>query len=69
MSVPTLRLIEITIAPDGQSKVETQGFTGGECREAGRLIERALGRQVSEQLTAEYYSVDTSQSDQQQENS
>lgn len=65
MSVPTTKMIEITIAPNGQTKVETKGFTGGECREASRLIEQALGRQASEQLTAEYYSVVASQTESQ----
>jgi len=63
-----MKSIEITIAPDGQTKVETKGFQGGECREASRLIERALGQQASEQLTAEFYAVDTSQAESQRQN-
>jgi len=49
------RTIEIIVAPDGQSRVETTGFAGAECREASRFIERALGRQVDETLTSEYH--------------
>ena len=29
-----MRIIEITVDSKGQSKVETRGFRGGECREA-----------------------------------
>lgn len=50
-----MKLIEIIVAPNGQTRVETKGFQGGECREASRLLEQALGRQTSEQPTAEYF--------------
>ena len=43
------QVIEITIAPDGQTKLETKGFTGASCRDASRFIEQALGQQVGEQ--------------------
>jgi len=65
MSIPTTKVIEITIAPNGQTKVETKGFHGGECRDASRLIEQTLGRQASEQLTAEFYSVANSHAESQ----
>lgn len=47
--------IEITVKPDGQTVVETKGFTGASCRDASRFIEQAMGKRESEQLTAEYY--------------
>jgi Protein of unknown function (DUF2997) len=50
-----LKTIEITVDQKGQSKVETKGFTGGECREASRFLEQALGTRSAESLTAEYY--------------
>jgi hypothetical protein len=50
-----VKTIEITVDPKGQAKVETRGFTGGECREASRFIEQALGTRTGEQLTAEFY--------------
>jgi hypothetical protein len=49
------KLIEITVDPKGETKVETRGFTGPECREASRFIEQALGRGTAEQLTPEYH--------------
>jgi len=50
-----MKLIEITIDSKGQSRVETRGFTGGECREASKFIEQALGQRTGEQTTAEFY--------------
>jgi hypothetical protein len=47
--------IEITVTPNGQTRVETKGFAGAECRDASRFIEKALGQKTSEQLTAEFY--------------
>ena len=50
-----MKTIEITVDPKGQSKVETKGFTGGECREASRFLEQALGTRSAETLTAEFH--------------
>jgi hypothetical protein len=50
-----VKTIEITISPTGQTKVETRGFTGAECREASRFIEQALGSRTAETLTAEFH--------------
>ena len=50
-----MKTIEITVDPKGQSKVETKGFAGGECREASRFVEQALGTRSAEALTAEFY--------------
>jgi hypothetical protein len=49
------QIIEVVISPDGQSKVETKGFTGPSCQDASRFIEEALGSRVDEQLTGEFY--------------
>ena len=50
-----MKIIEITISPTGDSKVQTRGFTGGECREASRFIEQALGQRTAESLTSEFH--------------
>ena len=50
-----MKTIEIIISTDGQSRIETRGFTGPHCRDASRLLEGALGKVSSEQLTAEYH--------------
>ena len=47
--------IEIIIAPDGQSRIETHGFTGNDCRTASRFLEQALGKATSEQLKPEFH--------------
>ncbi len=47
--------IEITVSPRGETKIETRGFTGGDCREASRFVEQALGARVSETLTPAFY--------------
>ena len=49
------KFIRIIVGPKGETRVETKGFTGGECREASRFIEQALGQPVGEQLTCEFY--------------
>ena len=42
--------------PQGRrSRVETKGFSGGECREASRFVELALGTRSAETLTAEFH--------------
>ena len=50
-----MKTIEIIVAPNGQTSVQTKGFTGNECRQASEFIETALGPQSHEQLTSEFY--------------
>ncbi len=50
-----MKLIEITISLEGQTRLETRGFHGATCQEASRLLERALGNTTAEQLTSEYH--------------
>lgn len=56
-----MKIIEITIAPNGQSRVETQDFTGAECRDVSRFIEQAIGTQTNEVLKAEFHQSATAQ--------
>ncbi len=49
------KAIEITVGPRGETTVQTLGFSGSECREASRFVERALGRRTAETLTAEFH--------------
>lgn len=49
------KIIEIVIGPKGETKVETKGFVGGECRTASQYVENALGKRTAEHLTGEYY--------------
>lgn len=60
------RQIEILVAPDGATTVQTLGFTGPSCREASRFVEQALGKQVGEKRTAEFYQRQSAQNENQQ---
>ena len=50
-----MKTIEITVDAQGRVTVETRGFAGGQCREASRSVEEALGARTSERMTAESY--------------
>ena len=50
-----MKIIVLTVDARGQTKVETRGFSGSECREASRFIEQALGQRTGETLTTEFY--------------
>ena len=50
-----MKTVEITVSPAGEARIETRGFSGGECREASRFLEQALGSRAAETLTAEFY--------------
>ena len=49
------KIITIIVAPDGKTKLETDGFTGSSCREASRFLEDALGVETVERLKPEYF--------------
>jgi len=49
------KYIEITVAATGETRVETKGFAGGECRQASEFVEKALGARVIEELTPEFH--------------
>lgn len=51
-----MKMIEITVNPEGKTKVETKGFSGSECVNASRALEQALGVQVAERKTGDFYS-------------
>lgn len=50
-----MKRIEIIVAPDGKTRVETKGFAGAECRQASEAVEQALGTRTGERLTAEFH--------------
>ena len=56
-----MKTIEIIVDQKGQSTVQTKGFSGSECRDASKLIERALGMVQSDTPTAEMYQAQTNQ--------
>ena len=50
-----MKVIEIIVSPEGESRVETKGFVGKSCREASKFIESALGKVSSETLKPEFH--------------
>ena len=50
-----MKTIEITVDPQGRTRVEKKGFTGVSCRDASRFVEEALGQKSAEQVTASFY--------------
>ena len=50
-----MKTIELIVAPDGSSRLETRGFAGDACRDASRFLEEALGVRLSETLTPEFH--------------
>lgn len=61
-----MKTIVIDVAPDGQTKVQTKGFTGASCREGSRFIEQALGSRLQEQVTPEFHQQEQQHQSQQQ---
>jgi hypothetical protein len=50
-----LKTIEIIVSPQGETTVETKGFAGSECFDASRFVEQALGKQIQQRKTAEFF--------------
>ena len=53
------KTIEVTVSPQGETSIQTKGFTGESCREATRSLEAALGLRTGEQLTSEFHATAT----------
>ena len=47
--------IEITISPQGNTKITTKGYTGRKCQDATRELEKALGAKTGDRKTIEFY--------------
>jgi hypothetical protein len=60
------RTIEIIVSPQGETRLETKGFSGANCQQASRFLEQALGQQVEQQLTLEYFHFQSTMQSQQQ---
>ena len=56
-----MKTIEIIVSPQGETRLETKGFSGVACQDASRFIESALGEKSSDRPTAERYQVSTGQ--------
>lgn len=49
------RIIELIVSPQGNTTIQTKGYVAGECLQASKFIEQALGISTSERKTADYY--------------
>jgi hypothetical protein len=49
------RVIEVTVSPQGQTTIQTKGYSGGECVQASKFLEEALGIPSTEHRTTEFY--------------
>ncbi len=61
------RLITIDITPGGETTIRAEGFTGSDCKQATRSLEKALGLKTSERLTSEFYQTPTNRLQQRSE--
>jgi len=48
-----MKTITITITPDGETTIETKGFTGTACKDATAALEKALGMKTKDAPTKE----------------
>jgi hypothetical protein len=49
------RVIEVTVSPQGETTVQTKGYSGADCLLASKFLEQALGVPTQERKTAEFY--------------
>lgn len=49
------RVIEVIVSLNGETSVQTKGYAGGECLQASKFLEQALGISLADNKTAEFY--------------
>jgi DUF2997 family protein len=49
------RIIEVVVSPKGETTVQTKGYAGGDCLQASKFLEQALGATIADRKTAEFY--------------
>jgi hypothetical protein len=50
-----MRVIEVTVSPQGEATVHTRGYAGSDCLPASRFLEQSLGAASDDRKTAEFY--------------
>jgi Protein of unknown function (DUF2997) len=50
-----MKTIELVVSPNGETTLQTRGFTGDSCREASAFLEAALGAKQSDRPTTEAF--------------
>jgi hypothetical protein len=51
----TVRIIEVTVSPQGETTVQTKGYIGAECLQASKWLEQALGITINDNKAAEFH--------------
>lgn len=49
------RIIEVLVASNGTTTIQTKGYSGSECLQASKALEQALGLTVNDHPTSEFY--------------
>jgi hypothetical protein len=49
------RVIEVVVSPQGETTIQTKGYAGGDCLQASKFLEQALGVAVTDQKTTEFF--------------
>lgn len=50
-----MKTIDVWIDQTGNARIETSGFTGGECATETAALEKALGAKTKDTKTPEFY--------------
>ena len=56
-----MKTIELIVSPSGIANIETKGFAGSDCQQASQFLEKCLGTLRREELTAEFFQVQSRQ--------
>jgi hypothetical protein len=49
------KTIDVIVSPQGETTVQTSGFTGSDCLAASKYLEQALGVGIGERKTGEFF--------------
>jgi hypothetical protein len=49
------RVTELIVTKEGQTTIQTKGYSGGTCTDASKWLEQALGITTNERKTTEFY--------------
>jgi Protein of unknown function (DUF2997) len=55
------RTIEVTVTPTGETTIQTKGYSSGDCLQASKWLEQALGISTADRKTAEYFQAQTAE--------
>jgi hypothetical protein len=56
-----VRIIEVTVSPNGEATLQTKGYVGSDCLQASRFLEQTLGITTAERKTSEFFNTTEAQ--------